>query len=1078
MVRDSKVNPTPGLDSYSLSALQQGMLFHSLEARGAGVDVEQVVCELHEEIHPAQFQRAWREMLARHTILRTSFHWADDEPRQVVHAAGEVRLPFRYEEFGSTDEARRGIEEYLQADRNEGFDMRVAPLIRVALLRGGPEHHWFVLTFHHLLLDGRALAVLFREVLDLHDALVQGERLELPAPRPFRLYIDWLQTLDWSRSETYWRERFRGFTGATALPVQQTSEIADSNRARGELGWRLPAAMAAKLRATARRHDVTLNTIVQAAWAVVLSRYAGEEDVVFGAVRACRRVPVEGAESIVGLFINTAPMRVRVDAQAGIGDWLRGLRKDWIALREHEHTPLPKIQQWSGAGAGSRLFETIVNFQEPSWDAALNRLGGRWAGREFNIRSQPNYPLALDVYGGAVFTLNLLYDRRRVADDVAARMLGHVEVVLTAIADDAVRNVGELPLLTEFERCELREWNNTAADYPRNACVHELFETHAASAPTRLAVADANTSLTYGQLNRRANRLARRLRALGIGPDAPVAVVMERSTEMIVAWLAIAKAGGTLVSLDPQYPRERLAFQLGDCGARAILTQPAWRAALPPLERPAEVIEVRSDWSGLDLESEQNLAPCATARSTAYIIYTSGSTGQPKGVQIEHRSLVNLVTWHQRAYHVTADDRASQLASPAFDAAIWEIWPYLTAGASIHIADAETRVAPTQLIGWLAAKRITLAFLPTPLAEATLDETWPKEVALRAVLTGGDKLKRRPGENFPCVLVNHYGPTENTVVSTCGLVARCSAAALPAIGRPIANMQAHVLDSALRPVPAGVPGELFLSGEGLARGYLNQPELTREKFIVPENSRELPERLYRTGDRVRWLPGGELEFLGRLDGQVKIRGHRIELGEIEVALQRHRSVRAALVTTHADAAGEAELVAHVVKDGGAALSPAELADFLRTALPAPMVPAHFVVLDAWPLTANGKIDRAALPPPISAREVQVGFAAPQGRLEELIAKTWAQLLGRAAVDRHSNFFDLGGHSLLAAQATSRLGRELGLSLSVRMLFDHPVVADLARALERVTETRPVLRPMPRVGAPRQSDPELELVQPN
>ncbi|MEO5959599.1 MAG: amino acid adenylation domain-containing protein, partial [Opitutaceae bacterium] len=664
------------------------------------------------------------------------------------------------------------------------------------------------------------------------------------------------------------------------------------------------------MRVAAKRHGVTINTLVQGAWAVLLSRYSGGEDVVFGAVRACRHIPVAGAEAMVGLLINTLPVRVRIASDSLVGPWLQEVREQWLALRDFEHTSLTKIQRWSEIPAGRRLFETVVNYQEPSWDAALAALGGKWRNRHFEIRSQPSFPLALDVCGGAALTATLIYDRGRFSDDAMARMLGHFRVVLEAMADDTPRTVGELPMLTEAEtRQVLVEWNRTGVEFPRDRSVAAWVEANAREHPDCLAVADVRGSLNYGELNRRANRVARRLKAAGVGRGGLVAVCMKPATEMIVAWLGVLKAGAAFVPLDSSSPPERLAFQLKDCGARVLLTQPKLRTALPPVSPTVDIVDLRADGSGFETELDGDLECAAAPTDLAYVIYTSGSTGRPKGVEIEHGALMNLVSWHRAAYAVTPEDRASQVASPAFDAAVWEIWPYLVAGASVHIADEETRRSPQNLVRWLAEKRITLAFLPTPLAEATMEEAWPNETALRAVLTGGDKLKRVPPAGFPCALFNHYGPTENAVVTTWGEIARSETGATePAIGRPIANVQVYVLDACRRPLPIGLPGELFVGGASLARGYLNGPELTAEKFVPAADGTG---RLYRTGDIVRWRADGQLEFIGRHDGQVKIRGYRIELGEIESGLQRHPVVREALVLVRATANGSSQLVAYV-----------------------------------------------------------------------------------------------------------------------------------------------------------------------
>lgn len=1084
MVQEVKVHPTGGADCYSLSPLQQGMLFHRLEAGSSGVDVEQCICELHEPIDPTCFDRAWREVVSRHAILRTRFVWENGEaPQQVVLPADEVRLRFRLAEFDGEKAARQGLEDFLAADRREGFPTLDAPLLRVALFKGGTALHWWVVTFHHLLLDGRALVLLFKEVHEIHDALVQGQTLELAPAPAYRSYIDWLQTLDVAKAEKFWREQLKGVSTPTLLPLPRpAAPVAgdDANDARGELAFRLSEATTAALRSAAKRHQVTMNTMVQAAWAIVLHRYTGEGDVVFGAVRACRHIPVEGAGSVVGMFINTVPVRVRVPADGSLGELLRELREQWVALRDFEHTPLMKAVQGSDVAAGRALFETLFNYQDPSWDTALRQLGGAWERREFDIRSQPNYPLAVDAYGGAAVMVKMFYDRRRFDDDAIVRLLGHVRTVLVALADSRVQTLAEMPLLTANEFAQVTQgWSPAPTEYPREVPVHAFVEACADDLSECVAVADATTSLTYGELNRRANRLARRLQGLGVGPDVLVAVCMERSTEMIMAWLAVLKAGGAFVPLDPKYPAERLAFQLADSAAPVLLTQPKLRTALPAMGGDCAVLEISADGRGFEMEADTNLPATATPENLAYVIYTSGSTGQPKGVQIEHRALMNLVTWHQRAFAITSADRATQLASPAFDASVWEVWPYLTAGASVHLPDEDTRVSPAQLWRWMADHRITVAFMPTPLAEAAMNEACPSEMSLRILLTGGDKLKRQPSQNLPFALINNYGPTENTVVSTSGPVAiGGDAAAVPTLGRPVANTRCYILDASRRPVPVGVPGELHVGGESLARGYLNRPELTAEKFVA--DPFDATRRVYRTGDLVRWTAEGEIEFLGRIDGQVKVRGCRIELGEIEATLQAHPSIRESVVLARSDARGQVQLVAYALAlPEVAAPGEGEVLEFLRAKLPAYMVPGALVFLEAWPLTPNGKIDRNTLPAPAVAMSEETAFAAPSTSAEVDVARVWSEILGRSAIGRNDNFFDLGGHSLLAAQVISRLNHARQAALTVRAVFDQPTVAGLARELEncRNSGTAPIRSLAPRAKR-RAAREEMQVLQPN
>ncbi len=1056
--------------------MQQGMLFHRTKGGAPGVDVEQVICELRERVQPSRLEQAWREVVTRHAALRTRFEWTDGEtPRQVVHDAAEVQLNFLHANFDSAAEARAGLEAYLTTDRAAGFAALTPPLLRVALLRDGPEHFWLVVTYHHLVLDARSMTVMFREALEFYDGFVTGRSLSLPPAQPYRGYIDWLQTRDLKLAEVFWREHLRGFSAPTALPLAHNVLPALPPAPAGELAFRLSETITLALRATAQKYDVTPNTIAQAAWAIVLSRHTGEDEVVFGALRACRKIPQLDTSAIVGLFINTVPLRVPARAELPLGKWLQELRAQWVALRDHEHTPLVNVQQWSGVAPGQPLFETLFSFQEPSWDSALQALDDVWARRDFEIRAQPGYPLALEVLAGPTLTVKFIFERARFADEAVAQLMGHYRVVLEALAADVSATVGELPILTAPEERRLRvEWNRTAAEFPRNRCVHTFVEALAESEPERIAIVDAAGSLTFGQLNARANQLAHRLKTRGVGPDALVAVCMERSTEMIIAWLGTLKAGGAFVPLDPAYPKDRLAFQLADCRARVLVTQPHLRSALPELAMGMLVLELGADSGDCETEPAFNLPLEVTSRHLAYVIYTSGSTGQPKGVEIEHRALMNLVTWHQQRYAVTAADRATHLASPAFDAAIWEIWPYLAAGASVHIPDDDTRLSPALLWRWIAEQKITLSFMPTPLAEAAMNEPCPAGLALRALLTGGDQLKRRPADDFPCVLVNHYGPTESTVVTTSIPVSTGKSDALPAIGMPISNTMVRVLDRHLRFVPAGVAGELFIGGESLARGYLRRPELTAEKFIAdpfaetPDSKPQTPNParsvLYRTGDLVRWTVSGQIEFLGRIDGQVKIRGCRIELGEIEATLLSHPSVRGSLVLARVDEREQPQLVAYVLlRPDAPAGAEVELGAFLRGKLPAFMVPSTIMLLEAWPLTPNGKVDRAALPAPDMRGIPSSEPATPLSELERTVARVWADVLERESVARDDNFFELGGHSLLAAQVVARLNVALPGSISVRLLFDQPTLADFAREVEcGLKNTPPAREPIARV----------------
>lgn len=1022
------------------------MLAHQSDRRTGGLDLVQITLTLPEPLPARAFEDAWRSVAGHHVILRTQFHWADDAaPRQEVLPA--ITVDFSWHDWTGLepDTASQWWNRLLAQDRARGFDLSAAPLWRVSVAQTGRCAHRVLFTFHHLLLDARALIVLFNEVF---AALGSGPAAALEGPTvTYHQYLTWLQDHPSTASAGFWRAQLAGFTAPTPLPSAD-GEV-DETAGAGRQVRVISSARTARLRTFARAQGVTLNTVVQAAWALLLSRYSGEDDVLFGAVRACRHGSVAGAESIVGLMINTVPLRVSCPPTARVGDWLRELRVRWLEMRPHEHVSLPSLRQWSEVPPGAPLFETVLSYQEPSWDAVLRAQGGAWARREFDIFNETNQPLALDVAAGASLQLRATYQAARFTPAAIDRLLEHLANLLLALAAHPDGALVDLPMLSPLETHRLlHDWGVAPADFEDELCLHHLFERQADATPDALAVADPAHGLTYGTLNRRANALARHLQSLGAGPDVFVGVCVEPSADLVVSLLAVLKSGAAYVPLDPAYPTERLAFLVEDSGMPLLLTQPALAGRLSG--SAARLVFVDDP----ELPPAHLPARLSGPGHAAYLIYTSGSTGTPKGVAITHRAVANLISWHQRTYEVTPADRATQLASPAFDACVWELWPYLTAGASIHLPPPELRLSPAQLIPWLAAEQITLCFLPTPLAEAMLDEEWPVNTALRAILTGGDRLRRWPGRRLPCALINHYGPTECTVVATAGDVPRePDNHAAPAIGRPIANTEAYVLDRHQRLVPVGVPGELHLGGTGLAAGYHRRPGLTAEKFIPHPFAPGSGRNLYRTGDLVRWREDGQLEYLGRIDQQVKIRGHRIEPAEIEAMLNRAPAVRESLVVAADDASGQPQLVAYFLpREGEPPAPPGELAAFLHERLPSFMVPAVYLPLRAWPLTAHGKVDRRRLPAPHAAAPAR-STQPPRPGLETTIAGVWSEVLGRGGLSAGDDFFHLGGHSLRAAQVVSRLNAALQTSLSVRHLFEHSTITSLASAIERLGAAR-------------------------
>lgn len=617
---------------------------------------------------------------------------------------------------------------------------------------------------------------------------------------------------------------------------------------------------------------------------------------------------------------------------------------------------------------------------------------------------------------------------------------------------DKKRELHSVSLQPITDDQQLFEWNATQQDYPKDLCLPQLVAQQSMTTPDAMALIANDHTLSYKDVNEQANQLAHYLQKLGVGPGVLVGCCIERSPEMVVGLLGILKAGGAYVPLDPSYPSERLAFMLSDTRIALLVTQQQLRAQLPALDTVQFVL---LDSDNVSQQSTQELSSRPSLTDLAYVIYTSGSTGQPKGVCITHENLLNLIFWHQQAFQITSEDRATQIASPAFDATGWEIWPYLTKGASIYVVDNEARVAPELLRDWLVKHAITITFLPTPLAESAIALEWPTSTALRILLTGADRLHHYPPPSLPFTLINNYGPTEATVVATYGPVPPTERAdLLPPIGRPIANTQIYILDENLQQVPIGEAGELYIGGAGVAQGYLHRPELTKQRFIVDPFSPNSAARLYKTGDIARFLPDGQIAFMGRSDQQIKIRGYRIEPGEITTLLNDYPGIQTSLVIAREDIPGEKRLVAYIVQEPAAHLSLQDLRTTLMAHLPDYMVPAVFVVLDTISLMASGKIDYAALPAPDMTNTLQdEAVELPSTPTEERIAGIVCSLLNLNEVGIDDNFFMLGGHSLLGTQIIARVADTFSVELSLRALFEAPTIRELSAQIEQLVLAR-------------------------
>jgi amino acid adenylation domain-containing protein len=1059
--------PVPHQGRAPLSFAQERLWFiHRLEPASPAYNLA-VALRIRGALNEAALAGCFAEIVRRHETLRTTF--ALDEGRVVQRIVppepgmgGAVLLPIV--DLAGLPKGPRAAElrHLAAAEAGRPFDLAVGPLLRLVLLRLGEGERALFLTMHHIVSDGWSMALLVEETAAVYPALAAGRPSPLaPLPIQYADFAMWQR--DRLRGEAlaaqldWWREQLAGAPPALELPTDRPRPPVQTFRG-ASLERRLPTATARHLRALARQESATLFMVLLAAFAELLRRFSGQEDLVVGAPIANRTRPE--LEGLIGFFINSLPLRCRLAEEEETT--LRGLvaqtRRTSLGAYAHQDLPFERlVEELQLARDLSRhpVFQVVLALQNmpvrsrtlPDLALEAEEVEGRTAKFDWTlfVEERPDGP-----------SIVLEYDRDLFEAVTAERVLAHFEHLLEAAAEPELR-LSAVSSLAMAERQQLlAEWNDTAAFEPASRWAHEQVLRQAAASPAAPAVVvSGGEVLTYGELARRARRLAAFLQQHGgVGPEVLVGLCLERSADLIVAMLATWTAGGAYLPLDSSHPRERLQAVLEDARCHLLLTH---RGLLSGWEGPC--LDLDRDKERIESQRGEAMSVPLHAESLAYVIYTSGSTGRPKGVAVPHGGLANLIAWHRALYPSAPSDRMSQLASPAFDASVWEIWPPLASGASLHLPDAEVRVSAPRLAAWLADEGMTCAFAPTPLAERLLHEDWPPSCRLRVLLTGGDTLHLRPAPGVGFRLVNHYGPTEGSVVATASPVPSDTTSQPPPIGRPIANVQVHVVDRRLELVPSGAPGELLIGGAGLARGYLYRPELTAERFI-PDPWSALPgARLYRTGDLVRWLPQGELLFLGRTDRQVKIRGVRIEPGEVEAALVRLPGIWEAAVVLRDDPAGERLLVAYVVSTGQPPTA-TEVQELLRPQLPASMIPAAVVVLEALPLTTNGKVDHRALPAPRRSTVDGQPFGDP---VEELVAGIWADVLRLERVGAHDDFFALGGHSLLAAQVMSRIRGVLDVELPLRTLFEASTLVELARAIRESREGRsaPPIVPVPR-----------------
>ena len=1005
------------------------------------------------QLNVTTLEQSLNEIIRRHEVLRTNFPSVQGQPEIAIAPHLNLSLPIIDLCHVPTSEQQEKVEKLAAQEAQKSFDLAQDCLVRAILMRLREEEYILLLTFHQIIFDDCSREVLLKELAVLYDAFASGK----PSPLT-ELAIQYADFAHWERQQfqkeefsikmAYWKQQLGGELPVLELPTnRQRSPVQTFRGARHNLN--ISSSLTTELKRLSQEEGATLFMTLLAAFKILLYRYTGQEDIIVGSPIAPRdRLEIENPR--IGVFINTLALRVQLTGNLSFKNLLAQIRQVVLDAYKYQDIPFEKLVEELQSERNLRhssIFQVLFKLRNLPQDKVQSK------GIKFEEFKCENgivaFDLILDICEKNA-GLSCLFEYNTDLFEAATieRMAGHFETLLKGIIANPEQPICQLPLLTEAEQHQLLvEWNNTETEYPKDKCIHQLLEEQVEKTPDAIAVVFEEEQLTYGELNERANRLARYLQKLGVKPEVLVGICVERSLDMVVGLLGILKTGGAYLPLDPEYPQERLSFMLQDAQVSILLTQQQLLKRLP--KHKAHVVYLDTDWPLISQSSQKNPITNVQATNLAYVIYTSGSTGQPKGVAMNHLALCNLLLWQLQNMTISSGAKTLQFAPVSFDVSFQEIFSTWCSGGILFLIGEELRRDALTLLDFLQQKAIERLFVPFVALQQLAEVAVGSELVnthLREIITAGEQLQITPAISQwlsklnDCTLQNHYGPSESHVVTTLTLTNPVETwPLLPPIGRPIANTQIYLLDSNLQPVPIGIPGELYIGGNQLARGYLNRLELTEEKFIPNPFSDKSNSRLYKTGDLTRYLPDGNIEFLGRIDHQVKIRGFRVELGEIEALLNQHPQVNAVVVLPREDQPGDKRLVAYLVPHQQQKPTTKELRKFLQQKLPDYMIPSAFVVLEAFPLTPNGKVDRRALPIPKRQLNRETEFIPPQTRIQEIVAAIWSQIL-RTPVSIHDNFFELGGNSLLATQVISRLREVLAQEISLNCLFEAPTVA--------------------------------------
>lgn len=1032
---------------YSLSPMQKGMLFHTIYNPESEEYFEQMIVTLKGKIDEKAFEQAWQAVVDNNDILRTSFVYKKvSKMLQVVH--DKVRVPvdiYDWTKFPG-NEIEEKFNDLILKDKKAGFNLSKAPLLRVKLIKLNNELYKLMWSNHHILMDGWSLPILLKEVFTYYEAFSRGTEIKLPRKRPYKDFIKWLDSIDNKKAEKFWKRYLERFSSPTLLNIKSTISKAENDGDNYLKEKRiLSEDLSKKIIEYAKRNKITINSFLQAVWSLLLAKYSGENDVVFGATFSGRPTGLTGSENMLGLFINTLPIRAKINNDISITDWIIDFHNKQVELKDYEHTPLFEIQKWSDISSKDPLFESLFVFENYPVDSSVKKIDLGIKILDVKSVEKTNYPITVVSSSNIPITIEIAFDSSLIPGMSVLNLLQHFENIIIEIINNKYLMFNKLNYLSDKEEKLLNQINYKRSEFNKELCIHQKFEEIAKKYPDNVAVNIGNQEITYSNLNKKANNLAYSLRKKGIKPEEVVVLYTDKSIDMIIGLLGTLKTGGVYLPIDPTTPFERVKYILEDSNPFCILTMNSYAGKFDKSNIPVFLL----DGNEINKQQDQNFVDLSHPENLAYIIYTSGSTGKPKGTLLQHRGVLNLINAAQHDCKVDSKSNILQFASINFDASIMEIFSALLSGGKLTLFEKDELRDVENLIESFDTLGITFAILPPSVLSVMKYKKIPRlqyitSAGEACAVEIGEKWKR--GYNF----LNGYGPTEATVGSIWGKYENATELLTVPLGCPISNVDVYVLDSNYQQVPVGIPGELYISGENLARGYLGKPDLTAEKFLPNPFSSVPGKRMYKTGDVVKVHFNKEIEFIGRVDKQVKLRGFRIELGEIENVIMEYQDVKSTAVIVKENSANDKYIAAFLVVENVDKFDENELKKFLNSLIPDYMVPKSIMILDKLPLTINGKVDRKYLESlEIKSDSIKNSEFENITPTQELIKNISRELIGHNNISINDNFFDIGGHSILATQAVSRIREAFNIDFPIKDFFEVKSLAELAERIEKI-----------------------------